>query len=195
MATQRERRERTVAAIVTAAYPLLVTHGYASVRVDDIVEAAGVAKGAFYHHFASKQALFDHLVDHAQREIATAMSAHPRPAPLTAADLAEVLEDYLRAASRPDRRRVLLVDGPEVLGWERWREIDNRHFAGMTRAAIAMIVPERTPDDRIDAATRLILGAVMEAALETGRAADPDAAVALHGGVLRGLLDGLATLS
>jgi AcrR family transcriptional regulator len=195
VATQRERRERTVAAIVTAAYPLLVTHGYAAVRVDDIVEAAGVAKGAFYHHFPSKQALFDHLVDHAQAEIATAMAARPRPAPLTAADLAEVLRDYLRAASRPDRRRVLLVDGPEVLGWERWREIDDRHFAGMTRAAIAMIVPDGTPDDRIDAATRLVLGAVMEAALATGRAADPDAAVTLHGHVLRVLLDGLATLS
>lgn len=194
MVTQQERRERTVAAIVAAAYSLLADRGYAAVRVDDVVGAAGVAKGAFYHHFASKQALLDHLVDHAQQEIAAVMSANPRPAPLAATDLAEVLEQYLRVASRPDRRRVLLVDGPEVLGWERWREIDNRHFAGMTRAAIAMIVPDGTPDDRIDAATRLVLGAVMEAALATGRAADPDAAAALHGRVLRVLLQGLATL-
>lgn len=195
MATQQERRERTVGAIVAAAYPLLAEHGYAAVRVDDVAEAAGVAKGAFYHHFASKRALFDHLVDHAQQEIAAVLSAHPRPAPLSAADLAEILQEYLRLAARPDRRRVLLVDGPEVLGWERWREIDNRHFAGMTRAAIAMIVPEGTPDDRIDTATRLVLGAVMEAALATGRAADPHAAAVLHGRVLRVLLEGLATLS
>lgn len=194
MVTQQERRERTVAAIVAAAYPLMAVHGYAAVKVDDVVDAAGVAKGAFYHHFPSKQALFEHLVDNAQQEIAARMSAHPRPAPLTATDLAELLQEYLRAASRPNRRRVLLVDGPEVLGWERWREIDNRHFAGMTRAVIAMIVPEGTTDDRIDAATRLVLGAVMEAALATGRADDPNAAAALHGRVLRVMLEGLTRL-
>jgi AcrR family transcriptional regulator len=194
VATQQERRERTVAAIVTAARPLVAERGYATVTVDDIATAAGVAKGAFYHHFSSKQALLDHLVDQTQHEIAVGMGARPRLGPPTAADLAAALELYLRAASRPDRRRVLLVDGPEVLGWDRWRQIDDHHFAGMTRAAITAIVPPGTAADRIDAATRLVLGAVMEAALDTGRAPDPDAAATQYGKVLRALVDGLRQL-
>ena len=108
-------------------------------------------------------------------------------------DLAAALEGYLRRAAHPARRRLVLVEGPKVLGWERWREIDDAHFAGMTRAALEAIFPVGTDPERVSAATRLLLGAVMEAALATGRASAPDRAASRYGEVLRDLLSGLTS--
>jgi AcrR family transcriptional regulator len=188
--TQRERRERTIGALLTAATELMAERGYAAVTVDEIVTRAGVAKGAFYHHFASKAALLDRLVDDLQAAVARELSEHRTPDPLTASDLASALEAYLRLASHPERRRILLVDGPEVLGWERWRAIDDRHFAAMTRAGIGQIAPVQAPDT-LDSLSRLVLGAVMEAALVTGRATDAEETAARFGQALRQLLEGV----
>jgi AcrR family transcriptional regulator len=190
--TQRERSERTVAAILEAGRALMTASGYVGVTVDDVVARAGVAKGAFYHHFSSKQALLDAVVDQVQAEIADQLRADRRPEPLSGEDLAAALESYLECAAHPDRRRLLLVEGPEVLGWARWREIDDAYFASMTRAALEAIMP--TPDPvRVTAATRLLLGAVMEAALAVGNSAQPQASVARYSAVLRDLVHGLAT--
>jgi AcrR family transcriptional regulator len=189
--SQQERSRRTIAALLDAGRDLMTEAGYAAVTVDDVTARAGVAKGAFYHHFRSKQALLDAVVDRLQGEIADELRADRRPDPLSSDDLAAALEGYLRRAAHPARRRLVLVEGPEVLGWERWREIDNAHFAGMTRAALEAILPPGTDPERVSAATRLLLGAVMEAALATGRAADPDGAARRYGDVLRGLLSGL----
>ena len=192
MPTQRERRERTVAAIVSAGRELMAERGYGAVTVDALAARAGVAKGAFYHHFPAKKALLDAVVDGLQGEIADELRVRRRPYPLSALDLAEVLEDYLRRAADDRRRRLVLIEGPEVLGWTRWREIDDSHFAGMTRAALSQIMPPGTEEARIETATRLVLGAVMEAALATGRAGDREAVAARFGTVLRDLLSGLA---
>ncbi|WP_214402761.1 TetR/AcrR family transcriptional regulator [Pseudonocardia lacus] len=191
MVSQRERSERTIAAILGAGRELMTDGGYAAVTIDDVVARARVAKGAFYHHFPSKKALLDAVVDRLQGEIADELRADRRPAPLSSDDLAAALEGYLRRAAHPARRRLVLVEGPEVLGWERWREIDDAHFAGMTRAALEAILPAGTDPRRVASATRLLLGAVMEAALATGRAPEPDRAASEYGEVLRDLLSGL----
>ena len=192
MASQRERSERTIAAILAAGRELFAADGYNAVTIDAVVAQAGIAKGAFYHHFSSKKALLDAVVDELQGEIADEFRTRQRPHPLTAPDLADVLADYLRRAADPRRRRIVLLEGPEVLGWERWREIDDRHFAGMTRAAVAMTMSLSADAPRVGAATQLVLGAVMEAALVAGRAEDPDGVVAQFSDVLRDLLSGLA---
>ncbi|NMN95341.1 TetR/AcrR family transcriptional regulator [Antrihabitans stalactiti] len=192
MATQRERSERTIAAILAAGRELFAADGYDEVTIDAVVAQAGIAKGAFYHHFSSKKTLLDAVVDEMQGEIADEFRANQRPQPLSANDLADVLTDYLRRAADPRRRRIVLLEGPEVLGWERWREIDDRHFAGMTRAAVAMTMSSAPDAPRVVAATQLVLGAVMEAALVAGRADDPEAVVAQFGDVLGDFLSGLA---
>jgi AcrR family transcriptional regulator len=192
VASQQERRERTIRAIVVAARELMASRGYAGVTIDDVVGQASVAKGAFYHHFPSKQALLDHVVDELQGEIAAELAGNRREGPLSAAILADILEEYLRRAAQPARRMLVLVEGPEILGWERWREIDDRHFVGMTRAGIAAIMPPGTAATVVDDATRLVLGAVMEAALATGRSDDPDMSATRYGRLLKDLLSGLA---
>ena len=88
MVSQRERSERTIAAILGAGRALMTEAGYAGVTVDDVATRAGVAKGAFYHHFSSKRALLEAVVDQLQGEIADELRADRRPDPLSSADLA-----------------------------------------------------------------------------------------------------------
>ena len=191
MARQAERRAATSAAILAAARDLFRTEGYEAVSINDIAAAAGCTKGACYHHFATKPAIFDQLFDYVQAEIAAEVSARPPAAGEGEDVMAGAIGAYLAAANRPDVRRILLIDGPVVLGWRRWRQIDDAHFAGMVRAGAARLMGPGAPAVEVDAAARLVLGAVMEAALALGDAADEGASAADYGGSLARLLRGL----
>lgn len=174
-----------------AARDLFRGRGYEAVSIDDIAAAAGCTKGAFYHHFPSKQVIFDQLVDLVQAEIAGRLAGRP-PVPGDPQDvMAASIGAYLQAANQPDVQRILLIDGPVVLGWRRWREIDDVHFAGMVRSGVARLMGEGAAPAEIEAATRLILGAIMEAALAASAADDPDRAAADFGRSLSRLLGGL----
>jgi AcrR family transcriptional regulator len=166
MARQAERRASTRAAVLDAAVQLIRDRGYDNVSVAEIATVAGVSKGAVFYHFDSKEAVLDCLVDELQGRIAQRLAdgidRSSRPTPNS---VAGGLARYLVEANDQEARQVVLIDGPQVLGWQRWREIDTAHFAGMTRAAIAALVAPTVPAASIDAATGLVLGAVMEAAL------------------------------
>jgi AcrR family transcriptional regulator len=125
MAKQAQRTEATTRAIEGAARKLFATRGFAATSIDDIAARAGVAKGAVYHHFASKEAIFARVLESLQAELASAevpAASRRITDPLDA--IADAVLRWLVAASEPERKRILLVDGPAVLGWQRWREID-----------------------------------------------------------------------
>lgn len=192
MARQAERTAATTAAILEAARALFRDHGYEAVSIDDIAAAAGCTKGAFYHHFASKQAIFDRLVDTVQAELAQRLAARAgEGVPGGAEAMARSICAYLDGANDPAAQRILLLDGPVVLGWARWREIDDAHFAGMVRAGVTRLMGEGASAAEVESATRLILGAIMEASLATSAAGDPARAVADFGRALTRLLSGL----
>ena len=189
-----ERSEATRAALIAAARPLFAARGFTGVGTEEIVRAAGVTRGALYHQFRDKQDLFAAVFEQLELEIAqrTGMAAAAAGTDDALVELRVGAEAWLDACTEPEVQRIVLLDGPAVLGWERWREIDDAHFAGMTRAALKAILPVGTDPERVAAATRLVLGAVMEAALATGRAPEPDG-VARYGEVLRDLLSGLVS--
>ena len=194
MARQAERRAATSAAMLGAARDLFCAEGYEAVSIDDIAAAAGATKGAFYHHFATKQAIFDKLVDEVQGEIAGLLAAR-KPAPGGPEEvMAASISAYLEAANQPQVQRILLIDGPVVLGWRRWREIDDAHFAGMVRAGAARLMGPQARPAEVDAAARLVLGAVMEAALALGGGADGGASASDYRAALTRLLRGLRTV-
>jgi AcrR family transcriptional regulator len=174
MSTQAERRAATVAAILESARALFGERGFEAASIDDIAEGAGVAKGAVYHHFDSKEAIFERVLDAVQAEI----QQTPPPAGMAGGDLADLMaagvEHYLRTASAPRFRRILLIDGPAVLGWRRWREIDDKYFGAGARMATAALLGQGASGAEIDAMTHLMMGAVMEAALVCATASDPD---------------------
>ncbi|MBL6854484.1 MAG: TetR/AcrR family transcriptional regulator [Alphaproteobacteria bacterium] len=192
MVRQSERRETTIAAILAAARKLFATEGFEAVSIDDIAAKADVAKGAVYHHFNSKEEIFTRVLEGVQAEIA---AQPPSPALRKIADpldrMAAAILSYLNAATEPGIKRILLIDGPAVIGWRKWREIDDRYFGAGARHAVAVVMGEATPDARLDAVTHAVMGMVMEAALVCATAPDARKTAKEMTAAMRKLLEGL----
>lgn len=174
MPSQAERRAATIAAILASARALFAERGFEATSIDDIAEAAGVAKGAVYHHFASKEAIFLDVLDATQQAVST---TEPPAGIFDLTDPVELIGaatlHYLTVVSEPATRRILLIDGPAVIGWRRWREIDDRYFGAGAKVAVRGLVGPDATEAEVDAATHLVMGAVMECALVCGAAAEP----------------------
>lgn len=185
MPSQAERRAATTAAILASARTLLAARGFEATSIDDIALAAGVAKGAVYHHYPSKEAIFLEVLDAVHKDVA---AAEPPAEMLGVTDPVELIGagvlHYLRVVSEPATRRILLIDGPVVIGWTRWREIDDRYFGGGAKVAMRVLLGPEASEAEVDAATHLVMGAVMEAALVCATADDPATSA-------RELVDGL----
>jgi AcrR family transcriptional regulator len=127
--TQEERRSQTTRALVSAARALFSEKGYAATGTPEIVAAAGVTRGALYHHFADKLALFEAVVEEEHLLMAMAINAagdnEDEPGPIKA--LIAGCDIFLDAMQDPGRRQILLIDAPAVLGREKVDEIDGRH--------------------------------------------------------------------
>ena len=192
MARQAERSAETIAAIELAARKLFASRGFAETSIDDIAARAGVAKGAVYHHFASTEAIFARLVDAVQAELAAELAGAPAKRATDPADLfADAVLRYLLAASEPERKRILLIDGPAVIGWQAWREIDAKYFGAGTRLAVAALMGADPGPRAVEAVAHLVLGAVMEAALVCATAEDPRRSARDFTSALRRMLAGL----
>lgn len=178
--TQRERTEATRRALITAARGLFAEEGYAAVGTERIARTAGVTRGALYHQYADKSELFAAVLDQVEAEIAGRMQAAATevgdPSD-TVAVLVAGGDAWLDACAEPELQRIVLLDGPSVLGWERWREICLRHSVGLVAGILAdgmeRGVIARQP---IEPLTHVLVGAVDEAALHISRAEDPVAA-------------------
>jgi AcrR family transcriptional regulator len=177
--TQPERSAATRSAVVTAARQLFGSEGYAAVGTERIALAAGATRGALYHQFADKAELFAAVLDEVEAEIAVRMvTAVIGLDPVdTAALLLAGADAFLDACAEPELQRIVLIDGPSVLGWERWREICLRHSVGLVAALLTDGI-ERGSISRqpVDPLTHILVGAVDEAALYIARAQDPVAA-------------------
>jgi AcrR family transcriptional regulator len=192
MIRQLDRSAATIADILAAARKLFAGEGFDATSIDGIAAKAGVAKGAIYHHFASKEEIFTRVLEDVQAEIA----AMPPPAATRA--MTDVLDQiaaetlrYLLSATEPSRKRILLIDGPAVIGWKKWREIDDRFFGAGAKMAMTHVLGANTPQREIDAATHLMMGAVMEACLVCATAPDPKKSARELSAGLRRMLEGL----
>ncbi len=190
MVSQAERRDATIRAILAAARKLFGAHGFGATSIDDIAAKAAVAKGAVYHHFSSKEEVFARVLEDVQEELAARQMAAPQKSGDAADRIAAGALRYLLAACEPGTKQILLIDGPAVLGWVKWREIDMRHFGAIAKAAIGGLIPDATPKQS-EAVQHLLLGAIMEAALVCATAADPRKTARDHVAELKKLLKGL----
>ena len=192
MARQAERREATQAAILEVAMRRFGEAGFAAVTIDEIAAAAGVAKGAVYHHFASKEALFEAVFERASAQLAAEVRDRSVGAKDVLARLVEGSRLYFEACAKPPYGRILLKEGPAVLGWERWREIDTRYFLAMLPMALeaamqAGLVAQQPPEPL----ARMLTGAVTEAAVACAASDDPAATGRAYVAALARLVDGL----
>jgi AcrR family transcriptional regulator len=177
-----ERSEATRAALVAAARPLFADRGYAHVGTEEIVRAAGVTRGALYHQFRDKEELFAAVVEQVEQELAqrtgvAAMAGQQPGAPDPLAELRTGAQAWLEACTEPEIQRIVLLDGPAVLGWERWREIGMRYSIGLVEAVLeaAIEVGQLAPQP-VRPLAHVLMGAIDEAALYVATAADPRAA-------------------
>jgi AcrR family transcriptional regulator len=166
MAKQAERRAATTEAIMKAGRRLFGERGFAATTIDDIANSAQVAKGAVYHHFATKEAVFEAVFDSVSRDLVDDIERTTRSEPDVLAAMVAGTQHYFAACAKGPTCQIILRDGPAVLGWERWREIDAEHFGGKFPRALAAAMDggliARQP---IEPLSRLLLGAVTEAAV------------------------------
>jgi len=193
--TQRERTETTRASLIHAARALFGADGFAEVGTERVAAHAGLTRGALYHQFADKAELFAAVLDQVEAEIADRMTE--AVAPLDPADTTALLiagaDAFLDACAEPDIQRIVLLDGPSVLGWARWREICLRHSVGLVAALLADGMQRGTvPEQPVDPLTHVLVGAVDEAAIYVALAPDQSRARSEVGAIVRRLATSLA---
>lgn len=170
---------------------MFVEKGYFNTGTEEIVQQADVTRGALYHHFADKKALFLAVFEAVEADL------------LANAGAAEVTDSFTRlrvgllgfldASLTPEVQRVLLIDGPAVLGWSDWRALEAKYGLGAIRELLAAAISEGTLREQpIDALAHILLASVDEAALFIANADDPVVARDLAVGAMNSLLGGLA---
>ncbi|WP_159592852.1 TetR/AcrR family transcriptional regulator [Chelativorans xinjiangense] len=174
--SNRERTQETRARLIAAARRLFVEKSYAGTGTPEIAAAAGLTRGALYHHFADKQALFQAVVDEEAERVAAEIERQADTA-LTPLDaLIEGGNAFLQAMAAPGRTRLLLLDGPAVLGRAAMDAIDGRHGNRTLREGLAAAMRagaiRRLP---LDPLTALLAAAYDRAALAIEAGADAQA--------------------
>lgn len=191
--TKAQQREATTAALLAAARALFAERGYAGVGTEEIVAQAGVTRGALYHHFrGGKEDLFQAVLVQISAETARRVlqAAAATEDPWEA--LVAGIDAFLDASATPEVQRIMLVDGPSVLGWDMWRGADGDYALGILEAALQRAIDAgRIVPQPARALAHVLLGAVDEAAMVVARADDPEAARGEMGLTVRRLLEGL----
>ncbi len=192
--TQAERSAATRTALIAAARPLFAARGYAGGGTEERVRAAGGTRGALYHQFAGKEELFAAVFEQVEEELADRVGALLAPGgdvdPLGA--LRAGVGAWLDAIEDPEIQRIVLLDAPAVLGWERWREVALRYAGGMVSAVLrAAMDAGQLAEGPVEPVAHVLLGALDEAALYVAQAADRVQARADVEDVLGALVAGL----
>lgn len=195
--SQADRSAATRDALIAAARRLFAAHGFAEVATDSIATAAGVTRGALYHQFADKMALFEAALDAVEADIAGRLAAEV--AAVGVSDPVEAMRQavwaWLEMCTEPEIQRIALVDGASVLGWARWREICQRHVFGLVEAVVTQgIEVGRIRARSARPVAHVLMGASDEAALYVAEAPDQELARAEMIEALGQLIDGLTAV-
>ncbi|HEY5853308.1 MAG TPA: TetR/AcrR family transcriptional regulator [Aldersonia sp.] len=174
--SQEDRSRTTKAALVQTGRRFFAERGYAAVSAEEIVAAAGVTRGALYHHFDDKRGLFVAVLEEVESENLAAIEALPiSPDFLTG--LVAALARFLDTCQERETVQIALTDAPAVLGWQEWRAMEARYGLGLVTDLLEQAQREGTVVPApIPVLAQLVLSAVVEAGLIVAHA--EDAAVA-----------------
>jgi AcrR family transcriptional regulator len=190
---RRLRGEATRERLIAAARELFGERGYEATPIEAVLESSGVARGALYHHFPSKAELFGAVAEEVFVEIADRTGAAARLGENPLERVRAGSQAWLEMALDPAVQRIALLDPPTVLGWSRWRELDERHTLGGLRGGFRHLEDEgRIPAGQGEVFANMLLAALNEAALFIAGAEDQPGALATARGAIDTLLDRLA---
>ena len=173
------RGEATRGQLVAIATRMFAEHGYEDTSIEAVLREAGVSRGSLYHHFASKEALFEAAAEEVETRVGnqTIAAAAGAAGPVEALRLASLA--WVRLAGDPVVSRILLIDAPSVLGWERWRAMEERHALGGIRLVLQAAAGEGLlRPELVGTMAHVLLASVNEVALLVARSDDPQAAMA-----------------
>jgi AcrR family transcriptional regulator len=180
--------------LIEVATRLFAEHGYEDTSIEAVLGAAGVSRGALYHHFAGKDALFEAVVENIEDGITASLTAQVAAVPDAVAMIQTGALAWIDLAADPVIQRVILTDAPSVLGFERWRAMNDKYAVSATRALLAAVAEQGLlSPDLVTPFTHMILGALDELAVVVARSADREAAVAEGKAAVREFLRRLLT--
>jgi AcrR family transcriptional regulator len=174
--TNKSRTEETRTALISAARQLFAEKGYAETSTPEIVKAAGVTRGALYHHFDDKVALFRAVVAEEYTRVAEDITAAAAKVAGTAVEaLQQGGRAYLGAMQDKGRVRIMLLDGPAVLGHSELGSIDRETSADALRLGLAEAMRSKQIKDLpLDALTVQLSALFDRAALAISDGDDPE---------------------
>ena len=142
--TQAERTAATRAALVRAGRVLFAEHGFAGIGTETLVREAAVSRGALYHQFGDKTELFAAVLADVEAEVTQAIAAAALDPPESdfVPLMMRAVDAWLDACESPEVQRIVLLDGPSVLGWQRWREICQPHVLGLVEGLLAKAIAD-----------------------------------------------------
>ncbi len=185
-----QRAQASRQALIASARRLFERQGYAATSTEQLLAQTGLTRGALYHHFKDKQALFEAVCDAVHAELVQAIDSATQGVDDGAEALRRGARAWMEAAADPHRAQVLLVDAPSVLGTRAWAEVDRRHGFAALRSGLAATLGSEVGVDQIEALAVALNGAMNELARwvagDAGRLP-----LALH--AIDELLDGAAT--
>ena len=149
--------------------------GFFSTSIGDLVTTSGVGtRGAFYHHFKDKAELFRAVFEEVERDLTLRSLASPPPGADPWERLSAGLHGFLESALEPEVQRVMLLDGPVVLGWQTLREIEEGNSVALINEMVREAIAEGIIDDQpVGELTHMVIAALEEAALLVAHAPDP----------------------
>jgi AcrR family transcriptional regulator len=192
--TQEERSAATRDALIAAARKLWGLRGYAEVGTPEIAAAAGVTRGAMYHQFADKAALFSQVVEVVEQDVmarmANIVAASGATSPADA--IRAAVDAWLEVSGDPEVRQLVLLDAPSVLGWAGFRDVAQRYSLGMTEQLLTEAMKAgQLARQPVRPLAHVLIGALDEAAMVIATADDPKRARRETSQVLRRLIDAM----
>ncbi len=194
MRTERIRPEglSTRDHIIAVARRLFATDGYHATSTENVLAETGISRGALYHHFENKEALFAAVLEAVESDLvsgtteAFTVSSDPVDA------LRGALIGFLRRASEPEIRSIVLRDAHSVVGWEKWRDIEERYGLGLLKASLRRISESgRVSSSMIDVYAHILLASMIEIAFMISRSEDSYAEIERGTLAMKQLLDRL----
>jgi AcrR family transcriptional regulator len=172
-----ERGQATRERLVAVATELFAARGFEGTSIDAVLQESGASRGSLYHHFAGKDALFDAVLETVEAAIGAEVMLAVADAGGSVASLRAGCLRWMELAGDPVVQKIVLIDAPSVLGWERWRALEEANALGLFKAAMQVAADEgRIPAELADAFAHTVLATVNELALMIARADDQSAA-------------------
>ena len=187
-----ERGQATRAHLVDVATRLFAERGYDGTSIEAVLADSGVSRGSLYHHFRGKDALFWAVLEGVSDRVGQRLLEAERDAPDEVAALRIWCHEWIRLAGDQVFQQIVLIDAPAVLGWQRWRELDEQGPLGVIRDCLGYAAETGRIEHRhVNTFAHIVLAAANEVAMMIARADDTAAALTVGESAFAEFLDRL----